>query len=115
MSASLQKQKQFHSITLSNHRPSRLPSFQRHGPPAPSDVIRHAVRLQARRGHAPGRWRCPVAAVLRCGAMSSLVSEQGAFDALCPSYRLASCCRVRTVRILISQALNPELENVCLL
>ena len=29
-----------------------------------------------------------MAVVLRCGAMSSLVSEQGAFDALCPSDRL---------------------------
>ena len=55
-----------------------------------------------------------MAVVLRYGAMSSLVSEQGAFDALCPFYRLASCCRVRKVRILISPPLNPELENVCL-
>jgi hypothetical protein len=69
-----------HPHAPSNHRPSRLPSFQRHGPPPPSDVIRHAVRFQARHGHAPGRWRCPMAVVLRCGAMSSLVSEQGALQ-----------------------------------
>ena len=56
-----------------------------------------------------------MAVVLRYGAMSSLGEFLGAFDALCPSDRLASCCRVRKVQILISQALNPELENVCLL
>jgi hypothetical protein len=33
-----------------------------------------------------------MAVVLRYEAMSSVVSEQGAFDALRPSDRLASCC-----------------------
>jgi hypothetical protein len=47
-------------------------SFQRHGPPASSAVIWHAVSGQARHGHAPGRWRCPMAVVLRYEAMSSL-------------------------------------------
>ena len=88
--------------------------MQRHGPPAPSDVIGHAVRLQARRGHAPGRWRCPMAVVLRYGAMSSLGEFLGAFDALCPSDRLAPPSAICTLLTLIFQAFNPELENVCL-
>ena len=89
-----------------------MPSFRRHGLPAPSDVIWHAVSGQARRGHAPGRWRCPMAVVLRCGAMSSMVSEQGAFDALCPSDRLALSSVICTLLTLCLPAFNAELENM---
>jgi hypothetical protein len=53
-----------------------------------------------------------MAAVLRYEAMSSVVSEQGAFDALRPSDRLASCCRVRKVRILISPPFNPRVSQI---
>ena len=55
-----------------------------------------------------------MAAVLRYGAMSSLGEFLGAFDALCPSDRLAPPSAICTLLTLIFQAFNPELENVCL-
>jgi hypothetical protein len=53
-----------------------------------------------------------MAVVLRYGAMSSLVSEQGAFDALCPSDRLALSSAICTLLILCLPAFNAELENM---